>query len=192
MILPTPNPYCPAKAVYGFGFDSQRNDYKVVWMVKRINNKCPFKVQLYSLNERSWRGIDVNLGLFDTHHYSQPGTFVKGVIYWLAVRQINGNYQKFVLSLDLSHQIFEDILLPEILAKSSEHVLISIFDKSLAVIQCDVKCCHVWVMEEYGVRQSWTKLFSIGVRRKLGRALAFSKNGKIILSGYRDLALWDT
>ncbi|XP_065632121.1 uncharacterized protein LOC136061359 [Quercus suber] len=42
-------------------------------------------------------------------------------------------------------------------------------------------CCAIWVMKEYGVVDSWTKLFTIDLKQEIIRVLCLQKNGNILV-----------
>lgn len=46
---------------------------------------------------------------------------------------------------------------------------------------CFEKCIDVWVMKEFGVKNSWTKLLTIGPLPRLEWTLAFWKNDRELL-----------
>lgn len=43
------------------------------------------------------------------------------------------------------------------------------------------KSCCVWVMKEYGVAESWTKLYTISIPERLTRTIGFRKDGEVLL-----------
>jgi hypothetical protein len=50
----------------------------------------------------------------------------------------------------------------------------------------------IWVMLEFGVRESWTRLLSIQLPVHLGRPLGFWKNGELFMENRkRQLVLYD-
>ncbi|CAK9172850.1 unnamed protein product [Ilex paraguariensis] len=92
-----------------------------------------------------------------------------------------------IVSFDLGEEVFHEIVLPEALAgEIATNLSTSVFRESLAVIKYDkeigtTSCC-VWVMKEYGVADSWTKLFSIHLVGTLEKIIGFRKNGEVLLS----------
>ncbi|CAK7328241.1 unnamed protein product [Dovyalis caffra] len=197
-----PKSQSPYRVLFGFGFDSLNNDYKVVrimdirkyssvdfWRYK-VNLKRPIKVAVYSLNARSWRSIDISLGLFQMHSDQGKQVFIDGVVYWLVYRVVNGKKKSFALSFDLSDESFDEIMLPECLA--SKNPSISVLQKSLALMEGAQGCCHVWVMKEYGVEESWTKEFSIDLRIFMGWPKGFRENGDILIETGGNLISFNT
>lgn len=65
-------------AFRSFGFDSSSNDYKVVTIAK----ERPTQVQIYSLNAKAWKSIDVSLeSLFSTLTFWCDQVVLNGVVY---------------------------------------------------------------------------------------------------------------
>jgi len=60
-----------------------------------------------------------------------------------------------------------------------------LYGESLAVL-CREKlgedCCCIWVMKEYGVAESWAKLYNITLPGVLKNIIGLRKNGEILLS----------
>ncbi|KAJ6727569.1 hypothetical protein OIU79_005452 [Salix purpurea] len=44
--------------------------------------------------------------------------------------------------------------------------------------------CEIWVMEQYGVRESWTRLYWIEMLH-IARPMVLRSNGEILMAGYR-------
>nr|XP_023926196.1 F-box protein At3g07870-like [Quercus suber] len=122
---------------------------------------------------------------------SNPQTFINGALHWVAFR-ISDDYHlhNFVLVFDLGDEVFHEILLPEFpghmdLMPGS----VSVYRNSIAFFQEDNDSLHIWVMKEYGVVSSWTKVFSLplldldffGASDSIQRALGFRRNGEVIL-----------
>ncbi|KAJ6376400.1 hypothetical protein OIU76_025524 [Salix suchowensis] len=140
-------------------------------------------MELYSLNEGSWRSIPQTAPLrYDTdQHFSSA--FLNGVVHWIANRaDQHEGIHNVVLGFDMSDEIFLEIALPSCLDNF-----------------------HIWVMKEYGVVESWTQLVLTfgaqgeGIPRALGirkEELLMEKKRGWIVSGdlesqqVRDLRIW--
>lgn len=115
---------------------------------------------------------------------------MNGVVHCLLFRYCENrkSYQPLVLCFNVNTESFEVMMLPEwMISKERADMLISVFDNFLALLMrdhdCSVPCFHVWVMKEYGVKESWTKLFSI--RHQISTWALFRKNGEILTLEYR-------
>ena len=123
--------------------------------------------EVYTLSTNSWRRVVIslesepNIGSIDYINAS-PCLFFNGALHSIA----QSGRQKFILCFDVNDEIFRRILLPqnyldEIVSLSLESLAVFkgllalfIFGKNL---DGNMKICHIWVMKEYGVVESWTK-----------------------------------
>ncbi|KAL3506684.1 hypothetical protein ACH5RR_032066 [Cinchona calisaya] len=168
---------------YGFGYDESNDDYKVVEVgcFCRYGMNYQTVVNIYSLRTNSWRRIQDYQGGFIS---SCSGVFVNGAIHWLVVSRDGSSFSWGVVSLNLATENYGEIIQPNY-GKGN-------FDLSLGVLEgclC-VFCNHyeiqldVWVMKEYGVKESWTKLVNIPYSASFkGRALPLfvSETGEVLL-----------
>ncbi|CAK7327605.1 unnamed protein product [Dovyalis caffra] len=205
----------PVYSFIGFGYDSRANDYKLVRIVnfqksKFLSKNAP-EMELYSLNEGSWRSITQRTPLrYDTdQRFSQA--FLNGVVHWIALRadQHEGS-SNVVLGFDMRDEIFLEIALPDSLANVTPSCLSLLVYKESSISVCQASFqssvqFHIWVMKEYGVVDSWTKLMlTIGAQGEgIPRALGIRKDDFLmemkrgwIVSGdlesqqVRDLRIW--
>ncbi|KAF7145572.1 hypothetical protein RHSIM_Rhsim04G0064400 [Rhododendron simsii] len=63
------------------------------------------------------------------------------------------------------------------------------YGESLAVSCHDGVFCCIWVMKEYGVAESWAKLYDINLPIGLRHIIGFRKNGQVLLSTNDDRLL---
>ncbi|XP_026429129.1 F-box protein At3g07870-like [Papaver somniferum] len=94
---------------------------------------------------------------------SFPAFLVNGALHWISVKNSRGVSSRVIVSFDVSREEFVDILFPErsemywaddcVLGVLEECLGLGIYHKNIHLI-------HVWLMQEYGVRASWTKRFS--------------------------------
>ncbi|XP_026383678.1 F-box/kelch-repeat protein At3g06240-like [Papaver somniferum] len=159
--LPSPGSSIPSgKSLfynYGLGYDSKTSDYKLVRIAKSDENVPEVKV--YTVGSNSWRSIE-NL---DIPYVSCRGTsrFLNGCLHWIA----NYSFQtpRVIVSFDLGSETFKELALPENL-RGGSNVCFSAAGGCLTVL-CSDPCpwgrFDVWVMKDYGRRESWTRLFTI-------------------------------
>ncbi|KAK2984610.1 hypothetical protein RJ640_029116 [Escallonia rubra] len=147
----------------GFGFHN--SDYKVV-MVRQPLHSAQWAVEVYSLSMDSWREIQAARPGFVTCW--KPGGYVKGAFHWLGRRTAHTEDQDHscaIVSFDFSDEVFREVMLPtQITTPEAYGRYLYVYKDSLALYQaktvfdCNI---HLWVMEEYGVSESWTKLYSV-------------------------------
>ncbi|KAL5836419.1 hypothetical protein ACOSQ4_015916 [Xanthoceras sorbifolium] len=182
---------------YGFGHDSVTDDYKIVRMVQFKKNEddnlgifLDYEVKVYSLKTNSWRKI-INLPnylqlLFQFYyhllHRRGYGVFACGVLHWVFPRRAELGIADSLVGFDLGTEEFRVVPEPDYGDLEQDFVLdVGALEGRLCVI-CNYArgIVDFWVMKEYGVKDSWTKLFSIEQSRmtfKISflKPLAYSK-----------------
>lgn len=153
---------------------------------KRYGLSAP-KVEVYSLASGFWRR---NLAVANPPVCTlccvgsdAPYGFVHGLVHWGAKRRVidddnhdddDDEWYHFILSFNFEDEVFGEVMLPETLARvSSDAVTITVVGggdgNSLPLTVYRVSggfpCpCDIWVMKEYGVVASWSKVFSFNLR----------------------------
>ena len=196
-------------ATIGFGFDPKTNDYKVVRLVTLLDSfdleHSRTVAEIYSLSTGEWRMLGASLVPKCALSPRAPQAFVNGALHWVAFRRADDeNLQHFVLVFDLGNEVFREILVPELPDYTSAFagllsVSVSAYGNSIALFQngyfslakgCQTGDFYLWVMEEYGVASSWTKVLKIG--EGLPRPIGFKRNGEevVLLSHDWQLVSW--
>ncbi|TXG72634.1 hypothetical protein EZV62_001213 [Acer yangbiense] len=151
-----------------------------------IATKYPIdaKVKVLTLKNNSWRqiqGVDNSV----VGSIYGLGTLSNNALHWIGEQDFN----YFIVSFDLSGgERFKELGLPDHLAKERFLVNLGTIGDSL-VIFCYLEATlsfKSWVMKEYGVKSSWTRLFRVsndtfpyfnfGVTLK-----CITKQGKVVL-----------
>jgi F-box interacting protein len=125
------------------------------------------------------------------HGFGNPA-IVNGVIHWLLhPRENNG---MLALSFDLSNNSFGELMLPECFDPTERiaAMSISVFKNSLSFNVLKGYggnyVCEVWVMSQYGTRESWDKQYRIEML-DIARPVVFRSNGEILMAGYANSQL---
>ena len=168
-----------------FGFDPRTNDYKVVRIAFPSDEAKPPLIEAYSLNEDSWKLTSASFppGIgFSCWH--KPAASLGGAVHFAVYDKDNGS-RPLVLSFDLGDEVFRLMSLPNC-AFSGSNVQTSVIGGSLSLLFYDDrfvanKCCAIWVMKEYGVVDSWTKLLTVDLNKEIIRVLCLQKNGNILV-----------
>ncbi|XP_058725761.1 F-box/kelch-repeat protein At3g23880-like [Vicia villosa] len=148
-------------ANYGFGYDHVNDKYKVLLDVRPHGNRNNHNVRLYTFGENSWTTIQ-NFPCPPTG-FTIIGKFVSGTLNWVVSRV--GDYeQTTILSFDIVKETYSEILLPQ----NQKHDGRRDSEPKLGVLDnCLCLCFDInthlvlWLMKEYGVVESWTKLMMI-------------------------------
>ncbi|XP_031251707.1 F-box/kelch-repeat protein At3g06240-like [Pistacia vera] len=161
-------------SIHGFGYSEVIDDYKLVKVI------VPSIVCVFSLRTGSWRRVK-------DCHYLYPvgasGTPLNGAIHWVLTRPGDGVANVVVAAFDLVEEVFKDISLPEALRD------FGLFSLATGVLGGCLCVLHhhgdlrreFWVMKEYGVEKSWTKVLMQQPYHVL-RPLCMWKNCKMLLA----------
>nr|XP_023882205.1 F-box/kelch-repeat protein At3g06240-like [Quercus suber] len=152
----------------GFAYQPETNDYKVVKISQMYSPEflCfELEAEVYTLSSNSWKKVGISLtnkvAIF--HFGDQTAKFVSGALHWLGYV---GARHYVILSFDVSNDKFEEIALPDgkLAFVTLDHLR---FDHVNEGEYNDFMrsrtphSCFIWVMGEYGVHESWTKLFFV-------------------------------
>ncbi|KAK8549134.1 hypothetical protein V6N11_017829 [Hibiscus sabdariffa] len=171
----------------GFGFDSTTNDYKLL-VVGVDKSGSWIQPYLFSLNGSSWKRITATPPNYAIGpDASMP--FVSGALHWLGYQERNaGEFSHAILGFHLSTEEFLVINLPNNLTGFRPLGLsIMKYGESSIALSIDPgrgELHELWVMKEYGVVQSWTKVLALDGFRPgacIPRVLGFRQNGEVLL-----------
>ncbi|KAE9617149.1 putative F-box domain-containing protein [Lupinus albus] len=138
----------------GFGFDSYNTDFKLI----RIFNR----VELYSLNQGFWRCIHCPYRKLQELQFSNTQCFLHGNVHWVVSHSYVTN--SFVLIFNMEQEKFKKMSFPPNLvldALCTLQLKVTVIEGYLSVLDC----CGIWMMREYGVAESWTKMFNLDLER---------------------------
>ncbi|KAJ1439877.1 F-box-like domain superfamily [Sesbania bispinosa] len=183
--------------VYGFGFDSKTNDYKVVNIVTGVKNDITESqnplAQVYSLRTNSWKMIDIIVPANNIIN-STYTSHLNGKYHWL----IKSHNDESILCFDMSDEVFWKMNLPPISPidanEPPNNTNIAVFDDHLAYVKEYFSsslgtCFEIWIMNEYNVEESWTKRFTIGPYLSQWKFWGFWKDDEVLMEGPHDIPL---
>ncbi|XP_030942050.1 F-box/kelch-repeat protein At3g23880-like [Quercus lobata] len=166
------------RAAIGFAYDSLNNDFKILRIVcNAMFNGSEAEAEIYTLSSDSWRKVVTSMQSLRGCEVTEPklGTiccvwgpfsFYNGALHALA---FTTGYL-YILSFDISDESFHEIMMPRNHLDGATNYFnkLAVYKGLLAnfVFAHDFGnehdgrvLCHVWVMEEYGVPESWTRKF---------------------------------
>ncbi|XP_058198440.1 F-box/kelch-repeat protein At3g06240-like [Rhododendron vialii] len=130
--------------LYGVGYDSSTDDYKVVIVSRKI-------VAVYSLRTDSWRRIqDVDFSLKE----SSGRVFVNGCLHGICWRDSCHR----IVAFDLSDEVVREVPQPPWYCGIGSEIAsywVAVLGGCLCLV--DKRAPEFWKMKEYGVRESWTE-----------------------------------
>ncbi|XP_059316547.1 F-box/kelch-repeat protein At3g23880-like [Lycium ferocissimum] len=139
---------------YGFGYDEVHDDYKVVAIFREIS-KRKYDAKIYSLKSDSWRTLDDFQGKILFNEYSS-GKLVNGKLHWVTT----GGDDRVITSIDLVDEKCRKVMEPYY-GEESLYLTLGVLESDFSVVLSNHERMDVWVMKEYGVKESWTKLYTI-------------------------------
>ncbi|XP_076888695.1 F-box/kelch-repeat protein At3g06240-like [Bidens hawaiensis] len=152
--------------MYGFGYDSSSDDYKLVsisfWDTDNEHNPycTDMFVSVYSLRNNSWRRLNNSPYDHAVGHLTS-GVLVNQKLHWLTTTR--PGYASKIVAFSLENEEFSEIELPSLVDNEK-----GVFNE---LVVLGGKLCmfgtpvgnDLWVMEEYGVGESWTQVCIDGV-----------------------------
>ncbi|AES69872.1 F-box/kelch-repeat protein At3g23880 [Medicago truncatula] len=147
---------------FSFGYDSLTDNYKVIVVLQYTD------VKVHTLGTHFWKTIqEFPFGVMPVE---KSGKFVSGRINWLASTDLRLQSPRFIVSFDLRKESYEKVLPPD---------GVDVCNLSLSVLRdcLSIFAGHhdIWVMKEYGIQESWTKLFTISNMPSPNSSVSFTK-----------------
>ncbi|GMH11001.1 hypothetical protein Nepgr_012842 [Nepenthes gracilis] len=205
-ILPEPTSISDDKVVAGFGFCSRTNRYKVLRVFHEKQapaSKWATEIHDFGV-DRKWRRIgDAPYAIPSLI----PGFYINNSLHWIVDYASSTSCDELICSFDFVNENFTSIPQPPIFSFDQRNKYhwsnLGILRGCLSICAIDARVfrpdVQVWVMEEYGVPESWVKKLSIRDPAvdwwdpyRWIQVTNFLKNGKIlILCGHRYLLEYD-
>ncbi|XXG85355.1 hypothetical protein AAC387_Pa11g0447 [Persea americana] len=155
-LLPCEDSVC--SWVCGFGFDSLRQEYKVV-RVAKVRRDCSLKVDIHTLGTNSWRLIENGAPLSYTMHMFHQFSYVlvNGCLHWCRYP----TKPLSIFSLDMGNEQFREV--PAADLNCTGYIYLMNLKGCLAIVKLTGvdTTVHIWLMKEYNVKESWTKQVNV-------------------------------
>jgi F-box interacting protein len=168
----------------GFGFDSESNDFKVVKLIDADEDGW-LEAEIYSQRSGSWRLLDMSVNI-EIHLVSQS-TPLDGVFLWYD-DYTTGCVDDRIVAFDFSDEEFQIMQFPDsrLFCDYGEYTrtLTELKGSVAMMVFADrkkKKDLEIWVMLEFGVSESWTRLLIIQLPLHFERPLRFWKNGELFM-----------
>lgn len=185
------------KYALGFGFDSRANDFKLVRLVyiegespsPLYDYELPPKVELYQLSTGSWRRITDPAPCYEILKSQWTQVFMNGAVHWIAFTRNRRGFRCVILRFHMDGEFFSTISLPHCLVNEfPQNLKIAMLGRTLSVLQCgwypfgNRYVSSVWMLRNYDVLESWTKIVSVDPSQGLGMALDCRENGEMLMT----------
>ncbi|KEH37093.1 F-box protein interaction domain protein [Medicago truncatula] len=185
-----------ALTIHGFGFDPFSSDYKLIrisWFVDLHNRTFDSYVRLFTSKTNSWKVLpNIEYALC---HVNTMGVFVENSssLHWKMTRRYDKFQPLLIVAFNLTLEVFNEVPFPHEIGGGEEVTNSASFEIDVAVLGgclCLTVNHHtkidIWVMKEYGCRDSWCKLFTLMescfvLPLKSLSPLGYSSDGKKVL-----------
>ncbi|KAM1454794.1 hypothetical protein ACFX13_004324 [Malus domestica] len=176
---PIPSHKCPPQPqevgfnhAYGFGYAHSVDDYKFF----TIAYGC--MILIFSLRSNSWKRVQ---DFPYKHHLEGSGTFLNGTVHWLCGQLENGG-SCVIAAFDLAEEKFSDLPTPNSVTDYQTFTT-GVLEGSLCLLYQHNREYSFWVMKDYGVKESWTRIFIAEPYLSISlKPLCYWKNNKILLA----------
>ncbi|KAK8615162.1 hypothetical protein V6N13_068943 [Hibiscus sabdariffa] len=189
----TPHFFSAPHVFHGFGYDPISDDYKLVRIVQcfcLVPDLSESDVMVYSLKTKNWsRKEDFP---FYVKYTRTNAVLANNALHWEASTKSEPDPENFdadfdlIAAFDLGTEEYRVIELPDCLCERLT-TNINVMGGCLCLIASyrEVGVADIWVMKEYGVKESWTKFISVETQCFEDRPdvlpLVYSKNGDKVL-----------
>ncbi|CAA2981118.1 F-box At3g07870-like isoform X2 [Olea europaea subsp. europaea] len=134
--------------------------------IRLLKNTRKSDVQIFNLGNNEWRSIGEAPYRLEKRS-SPPGILVSGRLHWMSQRgNYNGRRERIIVSFDLVDDSFQEIPRPDtgtLRSWANDHLAVLGGCLSAAVpSSLGNGALDIWVMKEYGVKDSWVKDFTLG------------------------------
>uniref|UniRef100_A0A2N9F3E7 F-box associated beta-propeller type 3 domain-containing protein n=1 Tax=Fagus sylvatica TaxID=28930 RepID=A0A2N9F3E7_FAGSY len=180
---------------FGVGPDHRDHDFLVIKIIYfydeyagTYNGRRRPLTMVYSLNNKSWSSVAESV-VVPCFAYDYPTAFVNGAIHWKAFSfALN---EPVIMYFNTAERVFGEIRFPDNSFDphmNRVHSRVAVFNGLLAFIVISTlhpayrEVCDIWVMNEYGVVESWTQRFAIPIPVAwFERPLGITKNNQLLV-----------
>ncbi|KAF8030255.1 hypothetical protein BT93_E2643 [Corymbia citriodora subsp. variegata] len=169
--------------VYGFGYDHRNDDYVLLRLYQLVYEPTESEVSIYSSKENAWKRLQEMP--YSLVNHRKRGVFVHGHLHWVMTQEL-GDSANLLVAFDFRIENFKVLDQPKHINNKLDMDVVVLHGNLCLIINDNHMGVDVLIMKEYGLKGSWTKLFSIPqseVGRPLGfvQPLAYSPNGRHVL-----------
>ncbi|XP_045821554.1 F-box protein At1g11270-like isoform X1 [Trifolium pratense] len=190
--------------VQGFGYDRLINDYKVIRYVGIYVDSYPGDEdwledldsdhlwEIYSLRSNSWRKLHVDMP-YTLQCYGDTQIYMDGVCHWLCEHY---NFEPCLVSFYLSNEEFFVTPIPsdvdDCFDVKVSWINLAVLNESIALISyhTETTTFHISILSEFGMKESWTKLFIAGPLPCVERPIIVGTKGEIFFIRKDEELVW--
>ncbi|GAB2277249.1 hypothetical protein Dimus_011956 [Dionaea muscipula] len=166
----------PGARQVGLVFDHSGNDYKVVAISDPAPNEPGF-AEVYSLNAGCWKRV---AGATPVVWYRGYPLFFNGSVHWIGEESHHLGGKSYVVSFNAAEEVFNSVTLPGF--RGVRSALLTTVGGCLALLAPFMDHSDLWVMEEYGVVNSWNKRYTINATLPMYFSIFVKRNGELLFA----------
>ncbi|XP_058746690.1 putative F-box protein At3g20705 [Vicia villosa] len=162
------------------GYDSIKDDYKII----RIEYDTSLKIyrEIYSLSSNSWKILDIDVPICNLYIRK---VYMDGVCHWWDRDETHAYVVSFDFSCDSVIKTFMPSDLDHRLTNLCTWMVLGklmILNGSLAFFSnyLETSTFHISILGEIGVKESWAKLFVVGLSPDFKCCIGAGRNGKML------------
>ncbi|GAU43974.1 hypothetical protein TSUD_284010 [Trifolium subterraneum] len=201
--------------VHGFGYDHVINDYKVIRFVvlcgeeKEIISLDRLEGhdfdplwEIYSLRSNSWRKLHIDMP-YSLQYNHGTQVYMDGVCHWLSEEDCEEdcedveNYDyKCLVSFYLSNEKFFVTPIPsyvdDCFDTKASWINLAVLNEYITLISYHKKTTtfHISILSEFGTKESWTKLLTVGPLSCVRHPMKMGPKGEIFLERKDKELVW--
>jgi F-box interacting protein len=149
---------------YGFGYDHLTDDYLLVSLSQDPKLTNTKHLEFFSLRANTWKEIEGDFPYCNASDDSPKivGSFFNGAIHWYAFR--HDLRHDVIVAFDLKEMNLFEMCVPDDVDLESKNCGLWVFEEFLSVwSQDNTNTIEIWVMKEYKVHSSWTKILVMSI-----------------------------
>ncbi|XP_058742023.1 F-box/kelch-repeat protein At3g06240-like [Vicia villosa] len=178
----------------GFAYDQSTDDYLIVSLFCKCDGAI--KLMIFSLRANKWKPMEVASHLPDITTavwdcVPKSGLSLNGSIHWIVYNE--ETFKNVIIAFDIKEIAMLEIPLPDdfisICSNFSIHYDLIEVGGLIGAWMHDLNTVKIYVMQEYGVHSSWTKIIQFSADPVLHKDLyiaCLTKCGDIVGRNYKD------
>ncbi|GAU16388.1 hypothetical protein TSUD_117370 [Trifolium subterraneum] len=167
--------------VYSFGYDRFNDEYKII-VIAFCNGQNVVSVN--TMGTDYWRRID---DFPFSGPVCGPGVFVSDNVNWLTY-DYSSSTSRVIVSLDLEKESYQKLSQPD-LEDNKWTLTLGVARDCLCIFASNDMFLDVWIMMEYGNKESWTKFYNVPIPyiggdrglRSYTKALYISEDDQLLI-----------
>ncbi|KAL1817547.1 hypothetical protein ACET3Z_020121 [Daucus carota] len=159
----------PPFRLYAFGYDREQDDFIIFSAAAHHYGSWLSVIKFYSAKAESWEDIPAGVKVPAHAFSSEFSVYVNGVAHWLGWTGFIDPYKgdllvRKIMGFNFASKEFELLMLDENMDEGEITGLAELGGCICALVEYYDQSLGIWVMEDYGVVESWRKTFSIKLR----------------------------